>query len=101
MNREEMIENYIEGTNAKENGCDIGNGRYIVIEKFSGETIWAFDCETLQECADEISQSDTDREDVFIVDTQAGSGVDPELTVILQVTRIMGQGVDFNAEVTR
>lgn len=72
--------------------------RYLVIEKSDGNAIWAFDCASLKDCADEISGSDTSRTEVIILDLDeldTESGEPEELTPIHEVTSILGDGMTW------
>lgn len=84
--RRDQIYEEIEGTAIETNGFEIPAepGRYLVIETGSGERIWAYSCETLDECAQDINDSDTTRDDVLILDLDT----DTQLVPILAVVRV-------------
>jgi hypothetical protein len=86
--RKARIEEETEGTIQRVNEFEVPDepGRFLVIEGFSGDRIWAISCETLEECAQEIDSSETDRDNVFILDLDT----DAELVPILSVTKILG-----------
>lgn len=94
--RLERIAEHIEDTSIESNGFEMPTeaGRYLVIEKWGGEWVWAMNCADLDEAATEISASDTDRDNVVIYDLD-DEEEDNELVPILEVTRILGNGVDF------
>lgn len=94
------INDQIEGSIVAENGfvSSATPGQYLVIESTSGERVWAYECDTLEECARVIGESDTERESVIILDLDkldTDEDDSAELVPILEVTRIMGGGLDW------
>jgi hypothetical protein len=95
--RRAFIVKELEGSCALENGFKVPDTpeRYLVIEKTSGERVWAENCSTLPEAAIAINDSSTDREEVFILDLDAKDSDATQLIPVLEVTRIFGKYVDL------
>jgi hypothetical protein len=95
VSRIAKIRKEVEGTEILENSFAIPEqpGRYLVIERTMGDRVWAMSCDTLEACAEAIDGSDTERDDLFILDLDklgVNKGEHSVLTPVLGVVKIIG-----------
>lgn len=65
-------------------------GRYLIEEKNNGDTVWAMNADTLDEAADLINMSETERSGVIIFDLDFTDEDKAELIPSITVTSIYG-----------
>lgn len=56
--------------------------RYLVVELYGGEAMWAQDEDTLQDCADYLHTSDTEHDDCRAYNLDTGDRYDPVFNVV-------------------